>query len=397
MATQTVAVERITWRDLWILLAGRLAFNTAFRIVYPLLTLLAAGFAVSLQTASTLVTLQVAAMLLSPLGGVLADRYGERAVLGLALGLLATGAAVCAVAPSFALFLGGYALIGLGTALFMPGVQAYASNRSVYGERGRVLGFLELSWALAALVGVAGLTLLIEARGSWSPAFLVIAMAALLTLGLTLTLGGAGRSPARVGPRGVPLWQGVVAAVRQRGVAAAIIFIVLQMFAVELIFVAYAGWLTAAFGASTQQLGLVFGLLGLIELAGSMGATLFTDRIGKRRAVLAGFAATGALLLLLPTSAGNWGLFLTLFLLFGLCFEFAIVSVFPLVSGLGRETRGATLALAVAASGVGRIVGSLAGPLLFERLGFGANGLVAGAAALVGVALGAILLREGRE
>ena len=62
----------------------------------------------------------------------------------------------------------------------------------------------------------------------------------------------------------------------------------------------------------------MFGLLGLFELGGSLGATLLTDRVGKRRSVLVGFAAMGALLLLLPLSEGRWGLFLTLFLLFDL-------------------------------------------------------------------------------
>jgi hypothetical protein len=44
---------------------------------------------------------------------------------------------------------------------------------------------------------------------------------------------------------------------------------------------------------------------------------------------------------------------------------------------------------------MGRIVGSLVGPRLLEGPGFWANGLVAGAAALAGVTLGALLLREG--
>jgi hypothetical protein len=47
------------------------------------------------------------------------------------------------------------------------------------------------------------------------------------------------------------------------------------------------------------------------------------------------------------------------------------------------------------ATGMGRIVGSLGGPRLFEATGFIGNGLLAGAVALVGVALGVWLIREG--
>jgi predicted MFS family arabinose efflux permease len=403
MVTQVAErAEGISWRELWILLAGRLVFNTAFRIVYPLLTLLASGLGVTLQTASLLVTVQVAASMLSPLGGVLADARGERTAMLTGLTLLTAGTLVCALAPGFEMFLGGYVLVGLGTALFMPSVQAYASHRSAYGERGRVLGFLEMSWALAALVGVAGLTQLVDLGGSWGPAFLTIAAMGGAMLALTLTLDGRRyEAPRPAAHEGRPAGEAakrprIGAALLQPEVAAAMGFVVLQMFAVELIFVAYAGWLSQDFGASTTQLGLVFGLLGVAELAGSVGATLLTDRLGKRRSVLLGFLATGLLILALPSSSGSWWLFLVLFLLFGVCFEFAIVSVFPLVSGLGTGGRGAVLALAVAAASLGRVGGSLIGPRLFEGAGFGAIGITAGITALIGVAIGVALLREGK-
>lgn len=394
------------WWELWVLLGARLIVNTAFRVVYPMLTLLAAGFEVSLQLASLVVTVQVAATLLSPLGGAVADARGERLAINVGLGLLCVGALFCAVATGFWPFLAGYCVVGLGTALFMPAAQAYASNRSSYAERGRVLGFLELSWALAALVGVTVLTQIVGASGSYAPAFFTIAAAAAAMLALTATqIGRYGQQHTQAEApqaKSVSTEQARAMPVRVRpwkmpGVAVLLCFVMLQMGAVEMIFVSYASWLSTDFGASTRQLGLVFGLLGIVELAGSGGAALFTDRIGKRRAVLMGFGLTGLTMLALPLASGRWGLFLVLFLLFDLCFEFAIVSSFPLLSGLGRAARGAVLALGVAASGLGRIFGSLAGPRLFEGAGFWANGLVAGSVALLGVGLGVALLREGDE
>ncbi|HMQ31829.1 MAG TPA: MFS transporter [Chloroflexaceae bacterium] len=393
------------WQQLGTLLAGRLVFNTAFRVVYPLLPLLAAGLGVELGVASLLVTAQVAASLLSPLGGAITDRFGERATLLAGLALFTLGAAGCALAPSFWPFLAGYGLIGLGTALYMPAVQTYASNRSDYSRRGRVLGLLELSWAASAFVGVVGLVRLIEAAGGWAPAFWALAGLGAAMLALHARLPEEARRPGvpdmgepggreGAGPRARS--GGIREALAQPGVAATLGVVFLQLLAVELVFVVYGTWLEGDFGASTEQLGLVFGLLGLFELGGSVGATLLTDRLGKRRAVLAGFAAMGALLLLLPLSAGRWGLFLALFMAFALCFEFAVVSVFPLISGMAARARGSVMALCLMAIGVGRIVGSVVGPRLFEATGFWGNGLLAGAAALAGVALGAALIREGR-
>jgi predicted MFS family arabinose efflux permease len=178
-------------------------------------------------------------------------------------------------------------------------------------------------------------------------------------------------------------------------VQAALGLIFCELLAVELVLVCYASWLKRDFAASTEQLGLIYGLLGFVELGGSLGATLLADRVGKRRAVLAGFAAVAGLMALLPLSAGRWALFLPIFLLFDLCFEFAIVSVFPLISGLAKEGRGTVLALGGATVGMGRIVGSLAGPWVFAAVGFWGNGLLAGGVALAGVLLGVLFVREG--
>lgn len=393
MSTQAIGRPAdLTAQQIGILLLGRLAFNTAFRIVYPLLPVLAVGLGVSLGAASLLVTVQVAAQIMSPLGGVVSDARGERFTMLLGMLGLCAGTAICALTTNFPLFLGGYCLIGLGTAMYMPAVQAYASARSDYGQRARVLGILELSWALAALVGVAGLTQLIALRGSWAPAFWAMFAMGAAVLALTMLLPDTGglRRPREADAEPGGRW-----VLRRTDIMAALGLIVLQMLAAELIFVVYASWLQGDFGATTEQLGLIFGLLGFVELAGAMGATLLTDWIGKRRAVVLGFLAVALLQALLPLSGGSWWLFLTLFLLFDLFFEFAIVSSFPLISGLTKEGRGTVLALTVAAAGLGRVVGSLAGPQIFAAVGFWGNGLLAGATALVGALLCLRFVKEG--
>ncbi len=381
----------LAWQQLAILLFGRLLINTAFRMVYPLLVFLAIGLQVDLRTAGLLVTLQVAATLLSPLGGTLADTYGDRAVILGGLICFCAGSLICALAGSFWPFMGGYVLIGLATALYNPSVQAYASARTDYARRGRVLGILELSWALSALIGVTLLTTIIERSDAWAPAYWLLAGAGALTLLLALPGleggGGNGSSGGAVGR-----WRNVLNLPQVR---AAMLLLFAMLAAVELIFVVYAGWLEADFGAGTEQLGLVFGLFGVAELAGSAASAWLVDRLGKRRSVLVAFAATGLTLLLLPFSAGNWWLFLPIFLLFGLFFEFAIVSAFPLVSGLVPQARGTTLALAVAVIGLGRVIGSLIGPSLWQAFGFLANGLLAGVGILLAVAFGVVFLREG--
>ena len=83
--------------------------------------------------------------------------------------------------------------------------------------------------------------------------------------------------------------------------------------------------------------------------------------------------------------------------MFDLCFEFAIVSAFPLVSGILPTARGTMLALSTAAVGLGRVIGSLVGPALWQQFGFAANGLLAAGLTLLGVAICFLFVREGEE
>ncbi len=392
MTTSTLkALPSLSLPQIMVLLLGRFIFNTGFRVIYPLLPLLSEGLQVSLAMVSLLVTVQVGATMLSPLGGMLADRYGERRSMLLGLAVFIVGSAICALASGFTFFMLGYTLIGLATALYMSPAQAYASARSAYSERARILGLLELSWAASALLGVAALTQLIAWQSSWAAAFWVLGLGALLIFGLTISL----LSPGTLHHHAHTTTTGGLRLLRRSDILAALGTIFFQLLAAELIFVVYASWLERDFAATTEQIGLIFGLLGIVELAGSMGATLFTDRLGKRRAVLIGFTGVALFQALLPLSSGHWLLFLALFLLFDLCFEFAVVSAFPLISGLTETGRGTVLALMVAMMGLGRVVGSLAGPILFLNVSIWGNGLLAASGAILGVLLCFWLVPEG--
>ncbi len=386
------APGQLTGLQITLMLISRITLNTSFRMIYPLLVFLAQDFAIDLQTVSLLVTMQVGVSLLSPLGGVLSDMRGERATMISAFLIFCSGTLCCMLAPSFALFLTGYALTGLGAALYQPALQSYLSARTDYARRGRVLGLIETSWALSALLGVTLMTYVVQISGTRAAAFaILLSMGFLLLIG-TRMIVPAGRPPFH-GAHMPRRWSGMIA-LSQRNVWGVILLLTCLLWAIELIFVVYAGWLQADFGATTEQLGFIFGLLGFVELGGSGGSALLTDRLGKRRAVLLGLVALAIVQAVLPFSAGNWTLFLPLFLLMGLCFEFALISTFPLLSEMVPSMRGTVLALGLAAMGIGRVSGSLLGPFLWRTYGFIVNGLLASGFVLLSVMIGLLLVRE---
>jgi predicted MFS family arabinose efflux permease len=375
---------------------GRLALNVAYRIVYPLQPFLAQHLQVDLRVVSALVTVQVLASIVSPLGGTLADTRGERATMTGGLSLFCVGAVLCALSTGFGGFLAGYALIGLAVALYQPAAQAYLSKRTSYQRRGWALGVFETSWAAAALLGVAPLMYLVQQTGSSAAVFWIILAAgacslALIRFGLPALPQLADANGDRAGPARQPLdWR----ALRTPSVAGVLGLLLLTACAIDMIFVVQGAWSKASFGANDAQLGQVFGMLGVAELIGSLSSTVLVDRVGKKRAVLAGYTLTAAVMLALPLSEGSWLLFLPLYFLFDLFYEFSIVSSFPLVSGVAPSVRGTLMALSVLVIGMGRALGSQLATPLWSSYSMWANGLIGAGLVLAGVLLCWALVRE---
>jgi DHA1 family inner membrane transport protein len=375
---------------------GRLSLNVAYRIIYPLQPFLAQHLHVNLGTVSALVTVQVLASIISPLGGTLADTRGERLTMTGGLILFCAGAGLCALSSSFSGFLAGYALIGLALALYQPAAQAYLSKRTSYERRGWVLGVFETSWAAAALLGVAPLMQLVQLTDSSAAMFWILLAAgacslALIRFGLPSLPSLSQARADSAGPARQPIdWR----VLRTRSVAGLLGLLLLTASGVDLIFVVQGAWSKASLGANDAQLGQVFGLLGIAELIGSLSSTVLVEQVGKKRAVLAGYALTAAVMLALPLSAGSWMLFLPLYFLFDLFVEFSIVSSFPLASGVAPAARGTLMALSVLTIGMGRAIGSQLATPLWGSYSIWANGLIGAGLLLAGVLLCWALVRE---
>lgn len=394
MATTTApevalgAQETLTSGQLALVTVARLALTAAFRIIYPLQPFLAQQLDADLRTVSLLITVQLLASLASPLGGVLADTRGERATMAGGVAVFCAGALVCALAGDFWGFLGGYALVGLAMSLYLPAAQSYLSHRTPYSRRAFTLGVFEISWAAAALIGVAPLMQLVQSTRSAAPVFWVLLAFGLGSLALIrLALPPTARRAHASG--GGVAWD----TLRTGSVAAIIGVWFLTMFGYDVFGVVQGAWLQQDYRADEARLGQVFGLVGAAELVGSLGVVFLADRFGKRRAVFAGLALTALAMAALPLAGGSWALLTPLYFAFYLCIEFAIVAAIPLTSGVAPAARATLMALVVAVNGMGRVLGSLVSEPLWSAAGIGANTLLS--AAMIGLA--ALLLLFVRE
>jgi predicted MFS family arabinose efflux permease len=148
----------------------------------------------------------------------------------------------------------------------------------------------------------------------------------------------------------------------------------------ETITLVYGVWVEQAFALTIASLGATALVIGISEFAGEVFVTLFTDRIGKRRAIAIGII-TNCLATLALAIFGRWlaGALICLFL-FYLTFEFTIVSGIPLMSEIMPSARATMLASHMAVLAIGRTVGDLLAPPLFTQTifsGITANAMVA--------------------
>jgi predicted MFS family arabinose efflux permease len=157
----------------------------------------------------------------------------------------------------------------------------------------------------------------------------------------------------------------------------------LLMFARDSVIIVYGAWMEDTYGLTVTVLGLVTLVIGGAELMAELAVALFSDRLGKRRAVILGVAGMMVAVLLLPYLTGDLVFALIGSMFFIFAFEFSIVGLIPLVSGLNATARGTLMSLNVAAGSVGRMVGPLVAVVLYRSGDLTRNGLVSAVVCLL--------------
>jgi len=350
-------------------------------MVYPFLPAFARGFGVSIETIAGAVSARSALGFFGPALGAIADMRGRKQALVIALLVFGVSLGLIGLWPVYGIFFWGMVISGGASVIIDSSIHAYLGDKIPYARRGQAAAIIELGWSMAFLIGVPLVGWSITRLG-WSSPFLWLGIAGLVSGGLV------GVAIPRIPPSS-DNWQqfqsglrGIFSPIPLLGLLLAILTVLPN----QVISIVFGVWMENSFGFKIEQLGAASSVIGLAGITGIGCAILFTDRLGKRRAVSVGLVINSLACLVMPfLGAQLWGTLAVLFVFF-LSFEFTIASLIPMMTALSVQARGVFMAATLASFSLGDSLGALLGPILI------AKGLFANAIAAVIFNLAGLLL-----
>ncbi|MBN1679233.1 MAG: MFS transporter [Anaerolineae bacterium] len=371
-------------------LVTRMITNTGYRMVYPFLPVIARGLGVELEAVALAVTARSSLGLISPVFGSLADRQGHRTAMLFGLACFVGSMLLIAVWPSYTVLFAALLIMGIGKLVLDPALYAYVGDHVRYARRGMAIAITEMSWSGAFLLGMPMIGWLIDRTDRWYAPFSWLAGLAVVAALVVWRVV----PPEAVRPAERPsLVNGVRIVLAHPAALAGLAVGFLMCMANETIGIVYGAWMEDTFALEVAALGAASMVIGVAELSGEGLVAGIVDRLGKRRAVAGGVALNALACVLLPVIGVSIAAALVGLFLFYITFEFALVSLIPLMTELAPDARATLLAGNVAAFSAGRMVAALIGPPLFD-VGLLANGAAAAAFNVVALVVLVVFVRQ---
>lgn len=372
---------------LGIITTARTVINTSIRMVYPFLAIFAAGLNVSVSQVSLAMAISMATAAIGPFVAPIADRHGRRAGMLIGLGLFLLGTLLAGLFPGYPTFFLVILLGNLGNNIFVPAIQAYLSDRTPYKKRGLYIAISELSWALAFILLVPLAGLIID-KVTWYAPFWILSGLAVLMIVLVLVFIPNDKDQTPAGEE-VPLFADFKKVLTYTPALLGMLLGLLIIVGNEMVNVVYGLWIKDSFGLQIAALGAASAVIGFAELAGEGITAYLADHLGKEKTIFIGLAASSLFVLTLPWLGGSViGVMIWLFL-FYFTFEMIIISALPMMSEVMPQARATMMALFIAALSMGRALGDVLGPWLYQG-GFWVNAI---ACIILNILAGVILTK----
>ncbi len=323
--------------------------------------------------------------LLGAPGGMLADRFGTRAVALAGVVFLAAGLAAAGQARSVGVLYATYS-IGLGVGIGLTYVPSVGAVQPWF-DRHRVLA------SGIAVSGIGAGNLLAPPLAAWAIGALGWRDAYLALAAIALVLGGAAAAAIRNRPAGqARATAGLTlrAALGSRNFWVLYVTLVCSGFGCFVPLVHLGPYATDA-GHPDSVAVLLVSLIGLGSLAGRFGIGTIADRFGRMRSLALMYLAMAAMLLLWWASTSAFALGV-MAVGFGIAYG-GFVATFPTVAMdlFGPRSLGGIIGCLYTAAGVGTLFGPPAAGAAYDATGSYAAPILGAAALALLAALGVAL------
>lgn len=380
--------------QLGVLTFARFLQNTLLRIVYPFAPAFARGLGVPVETIYLFVSIRNLLGLLSPLFAPVPERYGRRLVMTIALVVFGAAGLLAAGIP--AVWTLGIAIITAGVVkvIYDPAMQSYLGDAVPYNQRGKALSITEFGWSGAFLIG-APLSGWLIAQQGWPAPFLWLGISGLIAAVMLWRVLPSARKGTRrhsIGPGYT--WQVLR---KHPTIWAAALFMMLTLVAQETLFIVYGDWMETTFNLSLTSLGFVTTLIGVAEMGGEATAGWAVDRFGKRPVVILCGLLNAVVFFIIPFSTGSLVTAMAVLIALFFTFEIAVVGSIPLLTEMVPSARAVVMSMSFGAMAAGRTIGSLIGPIVWDRAGVAGNSTISAVMMLLAVLVLARWVREGKE
>jgi DHA1 family multidrug resistance protein-like MFS transporter len=316
-------------------------------------------------------------VLAGPLGG-LSDKVGRRPVLIAALLGFAIANLVYAAASNIVIMIGARAIEGAVSAGFFPAANAYVSDVTSIENRGTAMGYLSMGNMVGFIVGPALGGTLAQFTGYRFP-FVVAAIATLATMVVVYVLVKepvrirAARADGDTRSR-IPIREALSKARSIYGTLGVAMFA--NMFAMGILEVAFMLDAVVNFGIQPVEIGLFFGIIGVVMIVGNVGFGKLSDMKGRKWLIVTGAMVSGASLLMFILASNTVG-----FLLAGAILAAGMSMRGPTIQALigdvtDPRSYGVVMGVFGAVSNSAYAVSSLLGGSLFDQMGNGDVGLL---------------------
>jgi predicted MFS family arabinose efflux permease len=151
---------------------------------------------------------------------------------------------------------------------------------------------------------------------------------------------------------------------------------VLFTMANELVNLVFGLWIEQGFGLDFGALTVTSIVIGVSELGGEIFTGAWLDAVGKRKMIWIFLGLNALAAAILPFTGGSLGLAMGGLGFFYVTFEILMVSALTMMSEVMPAARATMLSATLAGFSIGRMLGDLIGPGLFE-IGFWATCLAA--------------------